>query len=189
MAGDQADVREIPKIRFVELPVAAMTALLAGDLAGGSAVAGVTLTGFFTGEHARRLWRRRIRQLAAAPADAPWIARAALAEPDGYAVGYAGFHGPPDHTGMVEIGYSVDPVHRRRGFATAMVRELLRRAAAHPDVTTVRATIGPQNAASLATIAGHGFVECGEQWDDEDGLEIIFEVPAGRVEGSGRSLS
>ena len=34
--------------------------------------------------------------------------------------------------------------------------------------------------ASLATIAGFGFAEAGEQWDDEDGLELIFEIPAGR---------
>ncbi|NIH88496.1 hypothetical protein FHX45_005389 [Amycolatopsis granulosa] len=24
----------------------------------------------------------------------------------------------------------------------------------------------------------YGFVEVGEQWDDEDGLEIIYEMPA-----------
>jgi hypothetical protein len=44
----------------------------------------------------------------------------------------------------------------------------------------VRATISPGNAASLATISGFGFAEVGEQWDDEDGLELIFEIPANR---------
>jgi RimJ/RimL family protein N-acetyltransferase len=43
----------------------------------------------------------------------------------------------------------------------------------------VRATISPDNAASLATIAGFGFTENGEQWDEEDGRELIFERPAG----------
>jgi hypothetical protein len=42
----------------------------------------------------------------------------------------------------------------------------------------VRATISPTNQASLATIAGFGFVENGEQWDEEDGLELIFERPS-----------
>jgi hypothetical protein len=42
----------------------------------------------------------------------------------------------------------------------------------------VRVTISPDNAASLATIAGFGFVRVGEQWDEQDGLEIIFEVDA-----------
>jgi RimJ/RimL family protein N-acetyltransferase len=61
-----------------------------------------------------------------------------------------------------------------------MLAELLRRAVAEPAVRTVRATISPGNAASLATIAGFGFAEAGEQWDDEDGLELIFEIPAGQ---------
>ena len=64
-----------------------------------------------------------------------------------------------------------------RGYATAMLSELLRRAAAEPGVTTVRATISPDNPASLATIAGFGFTRNGEQWDEEDGLELIFERP------------
>ena len=59
-----------------------------------------------------------------------------------------------------------------------MLRELLRRAAAEPGVTTVRASIRPDNAGSLATIAGFGFTRHGEQWDEEDGRELIFERSA-----------
>jgi [ribosomal protein S5]-alanine N-acetyltransferase len=93
-------------------------------------------------------------------------------------VGHAGFHGPPDAAGMVEVGYSVDPAWRRQGYATAMVRELLQRAAGEPGVRTVRATISPDNIASLGTIAGFGFAGNGEQWDEEDGRELIFDRPA-----------
>ncbi|MGW2410416.1 GNAT family N-acetyltransferase [Streptomyces sp. NPDC001739] len=82
---------------------------------------------------------------------------------------------------MVEIGYSVAPGFRRQGYARSTLIELLRRAAADSAVTTVRATISPDNVASLATISGFGFVEVGEQWDEGDGLEIVFEVPARRV--------
>ncbi|MGH3158141.1 MAG: GNAT family N-acetyltransferase, partial [Streptosporangiaceae bacterium] len=77
----------------------------------------------------------------------------------------------------VEVGYSVDPAYRRQGYATAMLRELLARAATEPGVRTVRATISPDNIASLATIAGFGFEPNGEQWDEEDGLELIFDRP------------
>ena len=55
---------------------------------------------------------------------------------------------------------------------------LLARAAAEPAVVTVRASISPTNEASLKTIAGYGFEKVGEQIDEEDGLEFIFEVPA-----------
>ncbi len=81
---------------------------------------------------------------------------------------------------MVEISYSVAPDFRRQGYARAMLAELLHRAAVEPAVTTVRATTSPDNAASLATVSGFGFVEVGEQWDEEDGRELIFEVPADR---------
>jgi len=59
-----------------------------------------------------------------------------------------------------------------------MLRELQRRAAAEPSVRTVWAMISPGNVASLATIAGFGFAEVGEQWDEQDGRELIFEVAA-----------
>jgi hypothetical protein len=39
-------------------------------------------------------------------------------------------------------------------------------------------TIGPDNAASYQLALQYGFTETGEQWDDEDGLEIIYEVDA-----------
>jgi ribosomal-protein-alanine N-acetyltransferase len=57
-----------------------------------------------------------------------------------------------------------------------MFRELLRRAAAEPGVSTVPATISPDNVPSLATIPGFGFTKIGEQWDEEDGRELIFEI-------------
>jgi ribosomal-protein-alanine N-acetyltransferase len=104
------------------------------------------------------------------------VARAVVDLDSGEVVGHAGFHGPPDAAGMVEMGYSTDPDFRRRGYARAMVHELLDRANAEPRVRIVRATISPGNAASLATIAGFGFTRVGEQWDDENGLELIFEV-------------
>jgi [ribosomal protein S5]-alanine N-acetyltransferase len=43
----------------------------------------------------------------------------------------------------------------------------------------VLASVAPDNAASLALVAQAGFVRIGEQWDDEDGLEWVFELPTG----------
>ena len=94
-------------------------------------------------------------------------------------VGRAGYHGPPQQRGMVEVGYAVDPPHRRRGYARAALISLLERAGAEPAVSVVRATISPANQASRGLILQYGFHEVGEQWDDEDGLETIFEVAAG----------
>jgi hypothetical protein len=45
-------------------------------------------------------------------------------------------------------------------------------------VATVRVTISPDNVASRALASQYSFAQAGEQWDEEDGLEIIYEVAA-----------
>ena len=115
------------------------------------------------------------------PASAAWVTGVIWDEQRQLAVGRAGYHGPPDATGTVEIGYAVDPAHRRHGYARAALEALLRRAAHEPRVRTVRVTISPDNTASYQLASQYGFVEVGKQWDDEDGLEIIYEVAAHRL--------
>ncbi|MFF2125454.1 GNAT family N-acetyltransferase [Streptomyces olivochromogenes] len=171
-------------VRFVEVTSAAMTALLDSDLDRAGAEVGAELTEYFLSDSARWLWRYRLNQLTEHPECAGWLSKVVIAEPQDTVVGFAGFHGPPDEAGMVEIGYSVDPAHRRRGYARAILAALMRRAAADARVRTLRVTISPDNAASLATIAGFGFTEVGEQWDEEDGLETIFEIPASEISAS-----
>ncbi|MDH2429483.1 GNAT family N-acetyltransferase [Sphaerisporangium sp. TRM90804] len=167
-----------PSVRFVELPGVALAALLDDDLARAGAEAGVALGEYFTTDRAKWVWRYRVEQLAKTPGIEAWLTRAVVAEPEGVVVGYAGFHGPPDEDGMVEIGYSVAPAYRRRGYARATLAELVRQAGAEAGVKTVRVTISPDNTASLATISGFGFTRAGQQWDEVDGLELIYELPA-----------
>jgi [ribosomal protein S5]-alanine N-acetyltransferase len=161
------------ELRLVQLSIPAMEALVADDLATASAAAGVTLTPYLVTQS--WLWRIRLAQIAQDPGAIDWIARAAVDSATGQVVGHVGFHGPPDERGMVEVAYSVDPQFRRRGYATAMLRTALRWTQDAPGVTVVRASISPENAASLATVRPFGFAHVGEQWDEEDGLELLFE--------------
>jgi [ribosomal protein S5]-alanine N-acetyltransferase len=168
----------MPAVRFVRLPVEALNALLDDDLETARKITGVELSEWFLSDEVTWLWRMRVDQIAADPPAADWIVRAAVSVPDEVVIGAGGFHGPPDAYGMVEIGYSTDPLFRRRGYAKAMVAELLRWAAGEPAAITVRASISPTNHASLATIAGFGFRHVGEQCDDEDGTEYLYERPS-----------
>ena len=170
------DHAPVPEIRFVLLSPDTMTALIEGDLAAASASAGAPLTEYLVSE--AWLWRIRREQVARDPASAEWVARAVVDAETGQVVGHGGFHGPPNADGTVEVAYSVDPLFRRRGYARAILAALLRRAQADPSVRTVRASIRPDNAGSLATIAGFGFRKIGEQWDPEDGLEFVFSRAA-----------
>jgi RimJ/RimL family protein N-acetyltransferase len=164
------------RYRWVVLSPAALSALVEGRLDDARALTRAPLTPWLLGE--AWLWRIRLDQLAHQPDGAGWVARAAWCQdgPDaGSVVGHVGFHGPPDCDGRVEVAYSVDPRCRRRGHARAMLAQVLAEIDAMPQVRVVRASISPRNLASLATIRGLGFDEVGHQWDDEDGLEVLWE--------------
>jgi RimJ/RimL family protein N-acetyltransferase len=164
-------------IELVPLAVPVMEALVDGDLATASRLAGVPLTAHLV--DASWLWRIRLEQAAVDPTSLAWIARAAVDGSTREVVGHVGFHGPPDERGMVEVAYSVDPRHRRQGYGTAMLRTALEWAADSGEARVVRASISPDNAASLATIRPFDFQHVGEQWDDEDGRELLFERAVG----------
>ncbi len=170
--------RFTPPVRIVHLPAAAFRALADGDLAAANAVSPVPLTEYFVTPEWRGTWRMRSEQVSRDPVSAGWVTGVIWAEDEQRAVGRAGYHGPPDDAGMVEIGYAVDPACRRRGYARAALEALLERAAREPHVSVVRATISPGNTASYALVAQYGFARVGEQWDEEDGLEIVYEVAA-----------
>lgn len=168
-------------MRIVQLPAAALHALAQGDLAAANVVSPVLLSAHFTGPEWTRTWQMRSEQVERDPESAAWITGVIWDEQQQMAVGRAGYHGPPDPSGMVEIGYAVDPACRRRGYARAALEYLLRRAAREPRVHTVRVTISPGNTASYELASQYGFAKVGEQWDEDDGLEIIYEVAASRA--------
>ena len=157
---------------FAPLPPPVLSALLDGDLRAASRLAGVELPPFFLEEG--WLWRIRLDQVRRDPAAAAWVVRALVAEPDGV-VGHAGFHGPPDEHGTVEVGYTVLPSLRGRGHAHRALAALVAEARAASSVRVVRACVRPDNAASLAVVRRAGFVEVGRV-DDEDGPELVHEL-------------
>lgn len=156
------------------VPADVLAALADGDLVAARTLSSLPLTGYLVHDECRGVWRRRRDQIAGDPVDAVWVTRLML-DGSGAVVGRAGFHGAPDDRGMIEVGYSIDPQCRRRGHARSALRVLLEVAAADPRVTVVRATVSPDNHGSRALIDATGFVVIGEQWDDEDGLEIVLE--------------
>ena len=115
----------------------------------------------------------RLEQLAHDPTHEPWLLRVMVLR-SGAAVGYVNFHAPPDERGMVEIGYRVLPDQRWQGYASEAAEGMWRWAGQH-GARVLRASISPTNEPSLAMIRRASFVQVGEQIDDEDGLELVFE--------------
>jgi ribosomal-protein-alanine N-acetyltransferase len=165
-----------PTVRIIQLTPEAIAALAAGDLAAAEAFSPVPLSPWMVSESAVRTWQYRTRQAVDSPEDLPWITGVLWDEEARVPVGQAGFHAAPDADGMVEIGYGVDPAYRRRGYARAALELAIERARRESAVRILRATISPANEPSLALVRQYPFLETGEQWDDEDGLELIFEM-------------
>jgi ribosomal-protein-alanine N-acetyltransferase len=72
-------------------------------------------------------------------------------------VGDAGFHGAPDAAGVVQLGYSIVPPRRRRGYATEAATALVTWALANPSVRHITASCDPRNAGSIRVLERVGF--------------------------------
>jgi RimJ/RimL family protein N-acetyltransferase len=94
--------------------------------------------------------------------------------------GYVNFHGPPEDRGWVEIGYVVSPEFRRRGYALEAAIAMFEWAA-EQGVRRFRASVSPDNGPSLAMVRKMGFHQIGEQMDEIDGLEYVFEASLDEV--------
>ncbi len=76
-------------------------------------------------------------------------------------VAAAGYLGPPDAAGDVEIGYSVLPEWQRRGYASEIVQALVLRAFSRPAVRRVIAHTAAANVGSTAVLLRCGFTQVG----------------------------
>jgi len=93
----------------------------------------------------------------------------------GEAIGAAGFKGPPNEDGIVEIAYGVAPSFEGRGFATEAAGALMAFAFDVPHVELVRAHTLPAANASTRVLAKCGFRHVGEVIDPDDGLVWRWE--------------
>jgi RimJ/RimL family protein N-acetyltransferase len=134
-------------------------------------------------DHARRFLAFRLRQTNDDPSRAPWLVRAIVLPESREMIGHIGFHGPPGinarrDPAAVEVGYTVFPEHRRRGYAAEAVRALLGWAQ-EQGVGRFIASVAPHNEPSLRLVRRLGFAEVGSHWDNEDGEELEFELVTG----------
>jgi [ribosomal protein S5]-alanine N-acetyltransferase len=181
LTGDAA-ADDVPSIRTARLELVSMTVPFLEALAHGEVAAAThevrAVVPSWLPTQLEHFVQYRLAALRVDPSSRPWLGRSiVLTEDDGTrrVIGTAGFHAPPDAQGRVEIGYRIDPAYRRQGYAIEAVRGLFDWAAAQ-GVYRFVASISPDNAASLALAAQLGFRKVGEQIDDIDGLEYVFET-------------
>jgi ribosomal-protein-alanine N-acetyltransferase len=89
-------------------------------------------------------------------------------------IGETGFHGRPDDSGTVEVGYSIVPTYRGQGFATEATRALIRHSLARPDIRRIAAECLDDNAASFRVLEKLGMRRVGSA-----GGTLRFELRRG----------
>ena len=168
------------RLELVSVSPAVLEALFAGETATASRLLGAEVPPGWPPDGPASFLGLRYRQMQGDPSLQPWLVRALALRETREVVGTAGFHGPPGINGKhdpeaVELGYEVFEAFRGRGLATEAVSALMSWAQSEHGVRRFILSIAPGNAPSLAIAARLGFVQTGEQWDDEDGLELVFE--------------
>jgi ribosomal-protein-alanine N-acetyltransferase len=71
---------------------------------------------------------------------------------DQVAIGGIGFHGPPDETGRVEIGYNIIPAYEGQGYATEMARRVIDWAFQMPGIQAITAECLDDNIGSIRVL-------------------------------------
>jgi len=120
--------------------------------------------------------RWRVPQVRKDPAVNIWFVRWIVLRATREIIGSISFHGVPDERGMVEIGLGIHESHHNQGFGAEALSLMWSWAAERSGVSVFRYTVSPTNLASIALVNKFEFALVGEQMDEEDGLELIFEL-------------
>jgi RimJ/RimL family protein N-acetyltransferase len=122
--------------------------------------------------------RYRINQVRKKPESAKYLLRVGVLRESEEIIGSVGFHNLPDKNGMIEIGFGVDPTFQNKGYGKQLLHGMWGWVVSEPAVKTLRYTVAPENLVSQHIINKLGFNLVGEQMDEEDGVEQIYELSA-----------
>jgi ribosomal-protein-alanine N-acetyltransferase len=125
----------------------------------------------FNDANTREWMRGMIRQHPDEPGFGSWYIVG-----DGRLVGTAGYKGPPDAAGEVEIGYSIIESEQRKGYGAGAIRLLVDRAFHDPRVTAVTAETIPALAGSQAVLNRCGFELVSRTPNDEVGEILRYRL-------------
>jgi len=168
------------RLRLVPLTVDQLTALVEGE----GRVVGATIDPRLVEPPVTKAIRAKLEKMSNSPAEEhPWLTYwLAVSQADGRGVGLLGFKGAPDAKGEVEIGYGIEPVHRRRGLATEAVSRLLAWTFSDPRCRGVTAiAVRNDNAASQRVLTKLG-ARCVRRGDLESDWRIDAVAFFGRAE-------
>jgi RimJ/RimL family protein N-acetyltransferase len=110
------------------------------------------------------------------PGYAKYLLRVAVLKDNPIIIASAGFHDAPDNDGMIEIGFGVDKKYQGNGYGQEILHGMWSYVVNDPLVKTLRYTVSPDNLISQHIIKKLGFKHKGQQVDEIDGPEDIYEL-------------
>jgi ribosomal-protein-alanine N-acetyltransferase len=105
-----------------------------------------------------------------------WFVRWIVLRESQEVIGSTSFHGAPNADGMVEIGLGIETQYQNQGFAREALLGMWLWVLTFQEVRVLRYTVSPENLPSIAVIKYFGFNYLGQQMDDIDGPEDIYEM-------------
>jgi RimJ/RimL family protein N-acetyltransferase len=118
----------------------------------------------------------RVPQVKEDPSVNKWFVRYVVVKESQEVIGSTSFHGAPDADGMIEIGLGIEEAFRGKGYAKEALLAMWSWVSQFPEVKTLRYTVSPDNLPSIAVINYFGFEYKGQQIDEIDGPENIYEL-------------
>jgi len=118
----------------------------------------------------------RVPQVKVDPSVNKWFVRWIVLKETAEVIGSTSFHGVPDADGMMEIGLGIEEPFQNKGYAKESLIGMWNWVCKFPEVKTLRYTVSPDNLPSIAVINYFGFEYKGQQMDDIDGPENIYEM-------------
>jgi len=120
----------------------------------------------------------RVPQVKVDPSVNKWFVRWIVLKETAEVIGSTSFHGVPDADGMMEIGLGIEEPFQNQGYAKETLLAMWRWVLTYPEVKLLRYTVDPENAPSIEVIKYFGFELKGQQIDEVDGPEDIYEMTA-----------
>ena len=179
---------ETDRLRLESMSVGFLSAMLTGNIAQAQQRIDHRIPPDFSLSNKLRSVEHRLRLIQADASQQPWMYRAIVRKEDGELLGHISFHHKapdPDlqrhgETGA-ELAYTIEPAHRRRGYAKESAIGMMEWASRESGVRSFVLTISPHNLPSLKTAESMGFVVIGEQHDPVDGPELVMRAEIERI--------
>lgn len=105
-----------------------------------------------------------------------WFVRWIVLRESREIIGSTSFHGAPDESGMIEIGLGIEFIFQNQGFGFETLAGMWSWVCNQGGVKVLRYTASATNAASITLVNKFGFKHIGQQIDEVDGPEEIYEL-------------